>query len=137
MIKELVHDPLFLALESEVATKDDLHIATDLLETLIAHRDSCVGMAANMIGERKRIIAIDNDGEYMVMINPVILKKDGRYKTQESCLSLLGGPRDTVRYKSIKVQWQTTDFKIKIKTFKDFTAQIIQHEIDHCNGVLI
>ena len=137
MIKELVHDPLFLALESEVATKDDLHIATDLLETLIAHRDSCVGMAANMIGERKRIIAIDNDGEYMVMINPVILKKDGRYKTQESCLSLLGGPRDTVRYKSIKIQWQTTDFKIKIKTFKDFTAQIIQHEIDHCNGVLI
>ena len=137
MIKELVHDPLFLALESEVATKDDLHIATDLLETLIAHRDSCVGMAANMIGERKRIIALDNDGEYMVMINPVILKKDGRYKTQESCLSLLGGPRDTVRYKSIKVQWQTTDFKIKIKTFKDFTAQIIQHEIDHCNGVLI
>ena len=137
MIKELVHDPLFLALESEVATKDDLHIATDLLETLIAHRDSCVGMAANMIGERKRIIAIDNDGEYMVMINPVILKKDGRYKTQESCLSLLGGPRDTVRYKSIKVQWQTTDFKIKITTFKDFTAQIIQHEIDHCNGVLI
>ena len=137
MIKELVHDPLFLALESEVATKDDLHIATDLLETLIAHRDSCVGMAANMIGERKRIIAIDNDGEYMVMINPVILKKDGRYKTQESCLSLLGGPRDTVRYKSIKVQWQTTDFKIKIKTFKDFTAQIIQHEIDHCNGIII
>lgn len=137
MIKELVHDPMFLAIESEVATKDDLHIATDLLETLVAHRDSCVGMAANMIGERKRIIAIDNDGEYMVMINPVILKKDGRYKTQESCLSLLGGPRDTVRYKSIKVQWQTTDFKIKIKTFKDFTAQIIQHEIDHCNGVLI
>lgn len=137
MIKELVHDPLFLALESEVATKDDLHIATDLLETLIAHGDSCVGMAANMIGERKRIITIDNDGEYMVMINPVILKKDGRYKTQESCLSLLGGPRDTVRYKSIKVQWQTTDFKIKIKTFKGFTAQIIQHEIDHCNGVLI
>ena len=137
MIKELVHDPLFLAIESEVATKDDLHIATDLLETLVAHRDSCVGMAANMIGERKRIIAIDNDGEYMVTINPVILKKDSRYKTQESCLSLLGGPRDTVRYKSIKVQWQTTDFKIKIKTFKDFTAQIIQHEIDHCNGVLI
>lgn len=137
MIKELVHDPLFLALESEEATKDDLHIAADLLETLIAHRNSCVGMAANMIGERKRIIAIDNDGEYMVMINPVILKKDGRYKTQESCLSLLGGPRDTVRYKSIKVQWQTTDFKIKIRTFKDFTAQIIQHEIDHCNGVLI
>lgn len=137
MIKELVHDPAFLALKSEPATGEDLQIATDLLETLIAHRDSCVGMAANMIGHRKRIIAIDNDGEYMVMFNPVILKKDGGYKTRESCLSLLGGPRPVMRYKSVKVQWQTADFKIKIKTFKDFTAQIIQHEIDHCDGVLI
>ena len=137
MVKELMHAPIFLAKKSEPATENDIDIAMDLLETLVHHQEGCVGMAANMIGERKRIIAIDNDGEYMVMINPVILKKDGRYKTQESCLSLLGGPRDTVRYKSIKVQWQTTDFKIKIKTFKDFTAQIIQHEIDHCNGVLI
>ena len=139
MIQPIMKDTFFLSRKSVPATncQEDLQTASDLLETLIAHRDSCVGMAANMIGERKRIIAIDNDGEYMVMINPVILKKDGRYKTQESCLSLLGGPRDTVRYKSIKVQWQTTDFKIKIKTFKDFTAQIIQHEIDHCNGVLI
>lgn len=137
MIKELIHDPAFLALKSEPATRADLQTATDLLETLIAHRDSCVGMAANMIGRRKRIIAIDNDGEYMLMLNPVILKKDGSYKTQESCLSLLGGPRDTIRYKSVKVQWQTTDFKVKIKTFKGFTAQIIQHEIDHCDGVLI
>ena len=137
MIKELVHDADFLALESETATAEDVQIATDLLETLIAHRDSCVGMAANMIGHRKRIIAIDNDGEYMVMFNPVILKKDGSYKAKESCLSLLGGPRETIRYRSVKVQWQDADFKIKIKTFKDFTAQIIQHEIDHCNGVLI
>jgi len=94
-------------------------------------------MAANMIGQAKRIIAIDNDGEYMVMYNPVILKKDGSYKTKESCLSLLGGPRETIRYKSVKVQWQDADFKIKIKTFKGFAAQIIQHEIDHCDGVLI
>ena len=137
MIKELIHDPAFLSLKAEIATKDDLEIATDLLETLIAHSDSCVGMAANMIGHNKRIIAVDNDGEYMMMLNPVILKKSGSYKTQESCLSLLGGPRDTIRYSSVKVQWQTTDFKIKIKTFTGFTAQIIQHEIDHCDGVLI
>ena len=137
MIKELIHDPAFLSLKAEIATKDDLQIATDLLETLIAHDDSCVGMAANMIGHNKRIIAVDNDGEYMLMLNPVILKKSGSYKTSESCLSLLGGPRDTIRYNSVKVQWQTTDFKIKIKTFTGFTAQIIQHEIDHCDGVLI
>ena len=137
MVKELIHDPAFLSLKAESATEKDLEIARDLLETLIAHQDSCVGMAANMIGYTKRIIAVDNDGEYMVMLNPVILKKTGSYKTQESCLSLLGSPRDTIRYNSVKVQWQTTDFKIKIKTFTGFTAQIIQHEIDHCDGVLI
>ena len=137
MIKELIHDPVFLALKAEPATKDDLQIGADLLETLMAHRDSCVGMAANMIGHAKRIIAIDNDGEYMVMYNPVILKKEGSYKTKESCLSLLGGPRETVRYKSVKVQWQDADFKIKIKTFKGFTAQLIQHETAHCDGILI
>ena len=137
MVKELIHDPVFLALKAEPATADDLGTACDLLETLIAHADSCVGMAANMIGVNKRIIVVDNDGEYMLMLNPVILKKADSYKTQESCLSLLGGPRDTIRYNSVKVQWQTTDFKIKIKTFTGFTAQIIQHEIDHCDGVLI
>lgn len=137
MVRELMHDEEFLAVKAQPATQDDIQIARDLLETLIAHRDSCVGMAANMIGHHKRIIAIDNEGEYMVMYNPVILKKDGSYKTKESCLSLLGGPRETIRYKSVKVQWQTEDFKIKIKTFKDFTAQIIQHEIDHCDGILI
>ena len=137
MIKELIHDPAFLSLKATPATPDDVNIATDLLDTLTAHADGCVGMAANMIGHTKRIIAVDNDGEYLVMLNPVIIKKSGRYSARESCLSLLGGPRPATRYKSIKVQWQTTEFKPKIKTFTGFTAQIIQHEIDHCDGILI
>lgn len=137
MVKELMHDPIFLAKKSEPATENDIDIAVDLLETLVHHQEGCVGMAANMIGELKRIIAFDNDGEYMVMFNPVILKKADAYETEESCLSLLGGPRKTKRYKSIKVQYQTEDFKIRIKTFKGFSAQIIQHEIDHCDGILI
>ena len=118
MVKELMHDPFFLAKKSETATENDIDIAVDLLETLVHHQEGCVGMAANMIGELKRIIAFDNDGEYMVMFNPVILKKSDAYETEESCLSLLGGPRKTKRYKSIKVQYQTEDFKIRIKTFK-------------------
>ncbi len=137
MIKELIHDPVFLARKSELATKDDLLIADDLLQTLIAHEEECVGMAANMIGYLKNIIAFDNDGEYMVMFNPHIIKKSGQYETEESCLSLLGGPRKTKRYKSIKVQYQNREFQTRIKTFNDWTAQIIQHEIDHCNGILI
>ena len=137
MVKELMHDPIFLAKKSETATENDIDIAVDLLETLVHHQEGCVGMAANMIGELKRIIAFDNDGEYMVMFNPVILKKSDAYETEESCLSLLGGPRKTKRYKSIKVQYQTEDFKTRIKTFKGFSAQIIQHEIDHCDGILI
>ena len=137
MVKELMHDPIFLAKKSETATENDIDVAVDLLETLVHHQEGCVGMAANMIGELKRIIAFDNDGEYMVMFNPVILKKAEPYETEEGCLSLLGGPRKTKRYKSIKVQYQTADFKIRIKTFKGFSAQIIQHEIDHCDGVLI
>ena len=137
MVKELMHDPIFLAKKSETATENDIDVAVDLLETLVHHQEGCVGMAANMIGELKRIIAFDNDGEYMVMFNPVILKKSDAYETEESCLSLLGGPRKTKRYKSIKVQYQTEDFKIRIKTFKGFSAQIIQHEIDHCDGILI
>ena len=137
MIKELMHDPVFLAKKSEPATQQDMQIAIDLLETLVHHQEGCVGMAANMIGELKRIIAFDNDGEYMVMFNPVILKKSGPYDTEESCLSLLGGPRKTKRYKSIKVQYQNEKFQARIKTFKDFEAQIIQHEIDHCDGILI
>ena len=137
MIKELIHDPIFLSMKSEVATKEDLQVAQDLLDTLTAHKDGCVGMAANMIGVRKRIIAFDNEGTYMVMFNPEIIKKSEPYETEEGCLSLLGGPRKCKRYKSIKVQWQTADFQTRIKIFSGFPAQIIQHEIDHCNGVLI
>ena len=137
MIKELVHDPILLARKSEVATKEDLQIAQDLLDTLIAHKDGCVGMAANMIGVQKRIIAFDNDGTYMVMFNPEIIKKSGPYEAEEGCLSLLGGPRRCKRYQTIKVQWQTSEFQSRIKTFTGFTAQIIQHEVDHCNGILI
>ncbi len=137
MIKELMHDPIFLGGKSEVATIEDLQTAQDLLDTLIAHKDSCVGMAANMIGVRKRIIAFDNEGKYMVMFNPEIIKKSGPYDAEESCLSLLGGPRKCKRDQSIKVQWQTEKFETRIKTFTGWTAQIIQHEIDHLNGVLI
>ena len=124
-------------MKSETATIEDLQVAQDLLDTLIAHKDGCVGMAANMIGVRKRIIAFDNGGTYTVMFNPEIIKKSGPYDTEEGCLSLLGGPRKCKRYRTIKVQWQTAEFQTRIKTFTDFTAQIIQHEIDHCNGVLI
>ena len=138
MVKELMHDPVFLAGKSEEATKEDLAVAQDLLDTLMAHKESCVGMAANMIGVRKRIIAfVCDDGSYMTMFNPVILKKEKSFDTEEGCLSLLGGPRKCKRYQSIKVQYQTAEMKIRVKSFSGFTAQIIQHEVDHCNGVLI
>lgn len=137
MIKELVHDPIFLGQKSETATIMDLQTAKDLLDTLTAHKDTCVGMAANMIGVKKRIICFDNEETFMTMFNPEILESSQAYETEESCLSLLGGPRKTKRYKKIKVQYQTADFKVRIKTFEGWTAQIIQHEIDHCNGVLI
>ena len=137
MVKEVIHDPIFLAGKSGTATKDDLQVAQDLLDTLIANKDGCVGMAANMIGVRKRIIVFENEGTYLTMFNPKIIKKSGPYDTKEGCLSLLGGPRPCKRYKSIKVQWQTTEFQTRIKTFTGWSAQIIQHEIDHCNGLLI
>ena len=137
MIKELMHDPIFLARKSDAATEADLTVAQDLLDTLMAHQQTCVGMAANMIGICKRIIAFDQDGTYMVMLNPVIIKQTGEYDTEESCLSLLGGPRKTQRYRKIKVQYQTLELQTRIKTFEGWTAQIIQHEIDHCNGILI
>ncbi len=141
MIKELMHDPIFLAGVSEVATKDDMDTAQDLLDTLIEHREGCVGMAANMIGVKKRIIAfLDESGKtstYTVMFNPEIIKQDGAYDTEEGCLSLLGGPRKCKRYKSIKVRYQTPEMQTRIKTYTGFTAQIIQHEVDHCNGILI
>ena len=141
MIKELMHDPIFLAGKSELATKEDLQVAQDLLDTLMAHKDSCVGMAANMIGVKKRIIAfLDESGRpptYTVMLNPEIIKKDGAYNTEEGCLSLLSEPRSCKRYKSIKVKYQTVKLQNRIKTYTGWTAQIIQHEIDHCDGVLI
>ena len=141
MVRELMHDPIFLAGKSEVATKEDLQVAQDLLDTLIAYRDGCVGMAANMIGVRKRIIAfLDESGRtptYTVMLNPEIIKKDGAYDAEEGCLSLLGGPRKCKRYKTIKVKFQTLEMKTHIKNFSGWTAQIIQHEVDHCNGILI
>ena len=137
MVKQLIHDPIFLAQKSLPASKEDLQTVTDLLDTLEAHKETCVGMAANMIGVSKRIIAFDNEGTYMVMLNPEILRRWEPYDAEESCLSLLGGPRKTVRCRKIKVRYQTEDFKVRLKTFTGWTAQIIQHEVDHCNGILI
>ena len=137
MVRDVVHDPILLGISSAPAEKSDLQIAQDLLDTLAFHKDGCVGMAANMIGVHKRIIAFDNEGTYMVMFNPEIIQSSGLYDTQEGCLSLLGGPRPCKRYQSIKVQWQNEQFQTRIKTFTGWTAQIIQHEIDHCNGILI
>ena len=144
MIKELMHDPIFLAGKSEIATKEDLPVAQDLLDTLMAHKETCVGMAANMIGAKKRIIAfLDESGRtpvytiYTVMLNPEIIKKDDAYDTEEGCLSLLGSSRKCKRYKTIKVQYQTVEMQTRVKTYTGWTAQIIQHEVDHCNGILI
>ena len=137
MVRELVHDPFLLARKSAPATKDDLEIAQDLLDTLLAHRETCVGMAANMIGQCKRIIVFDNGGVPTLMFNPEILKATGEYEAEEGCLSLLGGPRKTKRYQKFKIQYQTENFQTRLKSFEGCTAQIIQHEIDHCNGILI
>lgn len=136
MIREICKDVIFLAQKAEPATPEDLPVAVDLLETLEYHKDGCVGMAANMIGVNKRIIAFDNDGEYMVMFNPEILRKSGPYETEEGCLSLTG-VRPVKRWKAIKVQWQNEKFQQRIKNFTGWTAEIIQHEIDHCEGIII
>ena len=136
MVREIMKDEVFLAEASEKATAEDTEIARDLLETLEAHKAGCVGMAANMIGVRKRIIAFDNEGSYMVMFNPEIVKKSGAYEAEEGCLSLTG-TRKTRRWQSIKVQYQNEKMQIRLKTFTGCTAQIIQHEIDHCNGIII
>lgn len=136
MIREICKDIIFLAQKAEPATPDDLPVAADLLETLEYHKDGCVGMAANMIGVNKRIIAFDNDGEYMVMFNPEILRKTGPYDTEEGCLSL-AGVRPVKRWKTIKVKWQNEKFQQRIKNFTGWTAEIIQHEIDHCEGIII
>ena len=136
MIKEVIHDPILLAMKSEKATIEDLQVAEDLLDTLTANAAGCVGMAANMIGVLKRIIAFDNEGTYMVMYNPEIVKQSQPYQTEEGCLSL-SGVRPTKRYRSIKVQYQNEEMQTRFKTFTGWTAQIIQHEIDHCNGIII
>ena len=136
MIQPIMKDPIFLAQKSAPATKEDLQVAQDLLDTLTAHKDGCVGMAANMIGVAKRIIAFDNEGKYMVMFNPEIVKRSEPYEAEEGCLSL-PGTRKTKRYRSIKVRYQNGQLQTRFKTFTGWTAQIIQHEIDHCNGVLI
>ena len=136
MIREICKDETFLAQKAEIATPEDLPIATDLLETLEHHKQGCVGMAANMIGVNKRIIAFDNDGSYMVMFNPEIIKKSEPYETEERCLSLTG-VHPVKRWKSIKVHYQNEKFQERFKTFTGWTAQIIQHEIDHCDGILI
>lgn len=136
MVCEICRDEAFLAQKAEPAAAEDLGTARDLLDTLIAHKDGCVGMAANMIGVNKRIIAFDNEGEYTVMLNPVIIKESGAYEAKEGCLSLTG-MRKAKRFKSIKVQWQNEKLQTRLKTFTGWTAEIIQHEIDHCEGVLI
>ncbi len=137
MVREIMHDPVFLAQKSAVATAEDLPIAQDLLDTLEAHRHECVGIAANMIGELKRIIVFVNGEGYMTMLNPEIIQRSQPYDTVEGCISLLGDPRKVRRYKTIKVKYQTRQMQMRMKTFSGYAAQIIQHEVDHCNGVLI
>ena len=136
MIREICKDETFLAQKAEPAVPADLAVAQDLRDTLAAHREGCVGMAANMIGVNKRIIIFDNEGEYQVMFNPVIVWKSGPYEAEEGCLSL-AGTRRTRRFETIKVQWQNEKFQTRLKTFTGWTAEIIQHEIDHCDGILI
>jgi peptide deformylase len=136
VVREIMRDIIFLSQPSAPATPKDIGAADDLLQTLMAHRDGCVGMAANMIGVARRIIAFDNDGEYMVMFNPEIIKKSGPYQAEEGCLSL-DGVRKTQRWQSVKIKYQNREFQTRFKTFTGFPAQIIQHEIDHCSGILI
>ena len=136
MVREICRDETLLSQKSLPATAEDLPIARDLADTLMAHLEHCVGMAANMIGERKRIIVFEWEDSCMVMLNPVILRKSGEYEAEEGCLSLYGR-RKTKRYHAIKVQWQNEQLQTRIRTFTDFTAEIIQHEIDHCDGILI
>lgn len=136
MIREIMRDETFLAQKAELATPEDLPVAQDLLDTLKANKERCVGMAANMIGVNKRIIVFDNEGTYMVMFNPEIIKRSGPYQTEEGCLSL-EGTRPTKRWQSIKVRYQNEKFQERFKTFTGWTAQIIQHEVDHCEGIII
>ncbi|HIT25348.1 MAG TPA: peptide deformylase [Candidatus Enterenecus avicola] len=136
MIRDICKDETVLSQKAEPATPDDVPIAADLLETLEHHKEGCVGMAANMIGVNKRIIVFDNQGTYLVMFNPEIVKRSQPYQAQEGCLSLTG-TRTARRWKTIKVRWQNEKFQERLKTFTGWTAQIIQHEIDHCEGIII
>ena len=136
MIREIMRDEIFLAQKAKLATLDDLSVARDLLDTLEANKERCVGMAANMIGVNKRIIIFDNEGAYTVMFNPEIIKRSGPYRTEEGCLSL-EGVRPAKRWRSIKMRYQNEKFQERIKTFTGWTAQIIQHEMDHCEGTII
>ena len=136
MVCDICKDTVFLAQKAAPATAEDLGAAQDLLDTLIAHKDGCVGMAANMIGVCRRIIAFDDEGTYTMMLNPVIVRQSGAYEAEEGCLSL-PGIRKTKRFQTIKVQWQNERLQTRCKTFTGWTAEIIQHEIDHCEGVLI
>ncbi|MEG1985432.1 MAG: peptide deformylase [Oscillospiraceae bacterium] len=136
MVQPIIKDEAFLQLVSEPARAEDLSTAADLLDTLKAHADGCVGMAANMIGIAKRIIAVETDGRYLLLFNPKIIKCAEPYEAEEACLSLTG-TRKVKRYQSIKVAYENAHFQPRIKTFRGWTAQIIQHEIDHCNGILI
>lgn len=137
MIRELIQDPILLARPSSDAAADDLPIARDLLDTLLAHRETCAGMAANMIGQTKRIIAFFDGEKPVILFNPEIVAASGPYDTEEGCLSLLGGPRKCKRFQKIKVRFQNDKFQTRLKTYTGWTAQVIQHEIDHCNGILI
>ncbi len=136
MVRDIVHDPIFLSLRSEAATAADLPAAEDLADTLRASLDRCVGMAANMIGVRKRIIAVAAGPVVTVMLNPTILSKSGEYEAEEGCLSL-AGTRKTKRWRRIRVSWQDTRMKTHTETLEGFRAQIVQHEVDHCDGILI
>ncbi len=136
MIREIMRDEAFLSRKAELATLEDLPVAEDLLDTLDANKERCVGMAANMIGVNKRIIVFDNEGTYMVMFNPGLIKRSGPYQAEEGCLSL-EGTRPAKRWQSIKVRYQNEEFQERFKTFTGWTAQIIQHEVDHCEGIII
>lgn len=136
MERPICKDPIFLSRRAEPATPADADIARDLADTLSAHREGCVGMAANMIGQAKRIIVVDDCGKTLVMYNPEIIKHSDAFEAEEGCLSL-SGTRRTTRFRSIKVKYQNEDFQVRLKTFTGFTAQIIQHECDHLEGKLI
>ena len=136
MIREIMRDETFLAQKAAPATLEDLPVGQDLLDTLAANKERCVGMAANMIGVNKRIIVFDNEGTTMVMFNPEIIKQSGPYRAEEGCLSL-EGTRPAKRWQSIKVRYQNEKFQERFKTFTGWTAQIIQHEVDHCEGIII